>query len=289
MNGILNLLKPPGLTSNDAIKRVKSMVGKQKIGHTGTLDPGAAGVLPLCLGKATKVASLFLMDKKEYWCEVKLGEIRDTDDAQGHVEQVRTVDVSAEDIEDALMEFQGPIQQRPPRYSAVKVKGQRAYALSRRGEDFTLNKRLIHIYSITIHEINPPYLRFSLICSRGTYIRSLARDLGEKLGVGGYVNFLLRVRAGPFALVDSNTFEELEEDGVQSHLLSVDAPLSHLPEIVLSPAQCAMIKTGQGIRIQEQPLASEEEIYIRMYDEDNTFLALGQQKGSILWPRKVFI
>ncbi len=291
MNGILNLLKPPGISSNNIIGAVKKISGIKKIGHTGTLDPAAAGVLPLCLGKATKVASFLLMDKKTYWCEVILGTRTDTDDTCGRVLEKKRVEVPTDRIILALESFKGKIEQVPPRFSSVKISGKPAYKLSRKNEPFTIKARQVEIFSLDIVNIEKNIVRFMVHCSRGTYMRSIARDLGHLLGTGGCLNFLIRTRSGPFKLEDTYSLEEIKSCEIKTCILPADQALEHLPAISLIRNSVKKVKTGLMINLAETDLttvAQENAIY-RLYSTEGHFLALCTFKEGRFHPFKVFI
>jgi len=290
MNGIINLLKPPGISSARAINRIKKRWNWKKVGHTGTLDPLAAGVLPICVGKATKVASLILLEDKTYWGEIVLGEERETDDANGEVTARYPLDCTEDDVSRELKKFSGSITQTPPRISAVKIDGERAYRRSRRGEDFSISPREVTIFALRLLEIDLPRVRFWVHCSKGTYIRSIARDLGGALGVGGYLNFLIRTSTGPFKIRDSLSFEEMEKVGPSKFLLSPDTALTHLPSIVVDQKGREKVSFGQLINEDELLVTPEgQSDLFRLYDNENNFLALCRVKDGGYHPFKVFL
>ncbi len=290
MNGIINFLKPPGISSARAINRIKKRWNWKKVGHTGTLDPLAAGVLPLCVGKGTKVASLILQEDKTYWGEMILGEKRDTDDAYGKIISSYPLDCTEDEVLRELSKFSGPITQTPPNISAVKIEGERAYRRSRRGEEFSISPRAVEIFSLRPLEIALPRVRFWIHCSKGTYIRSIARDLGEALGVGGYLNFLIRTSTGPFKIRDSFTFEEMEKMGPDKFLLSPDTPLTHLPPIIVDQEGREKVNFGQLIYENELIVTPDKksDLY-RLYDDEKNFLALCREKDGGYHPFKVFL
>lgn len=216
MEGIINLDKPAGLTSARAVDRVKRLLPRgTKIGHAGTLDPFATGVLLLLIGKATKACERLMDAPKQYECTLKLGFTTPTFDPESEeipfAEAIRSP--SVEQIEDALPAFVGPIMQRPPAYSAIKVGGRRAYDLTRKGAQIELEARQVQVYSIKLLDYSWPSLTLSIDCGRGTYIRAIARDLGEKLGTGAYLTALRRTRIGSFNVKDAATLEALTAPG----------------------------------------------------------------------------
>lgn len=213
MNGFLLINKPKTWTSFDVVAKIRGKFKVKKVGHTGTLDPMATGVLVLCLGKATKMAQELTGLDKEYIGEVTLGGISNTDDAEGEISNSTCLTpIPLEEIENILKEFQGEIMQMPPQFSAKKVNGKRAYAMARKGETVELNAVQIKINEIEILDYQWPKLKLRIDCGKGTYIRSIARDLGEKLGVGGYLSALERTRVGDFLIAQAKTIEEVKEE-----------------------------------------------------------------------------
>ncbi len=291
MNGIINLLKPPGITSFKALNLVKRHSPRLKIGHTGTLDPAATGVLPLCLGKATKIADMLLAADKAYWCEVVLGLETDTLDGEGTITAQRPVNVTPSEVEAALESFLGVTEQVPPVYSALKIAGRPAYQRQREGEIVELPPRPVEVYTLTLLKIDLPLVRFSLTCSKGTYIRSLARDLGDKLATGAYLNFLIRTQAGPYLLEDCCTIEEIAEKGPAPYLKPIDSALEHLPKVELKEPLRPAIKAGRRIhrsKSKKQGSFADDALY-RLYLPDGEFAALGKYGNESFHPFKVFI
>jgi tRNA pseudouridine55 synthase len=213
LNGILNLCKPAGISSARAVARVKRLLPRgTKIGHAGTLDPFATGVLLLLIGKATKLCERLMDQPKQYAATVKLGATTPTDDPESPETPTDGVrPVSREQVEAALKQFVGPILQRPPMFSAMKVGGRRAYDLARKGHEVELQPRTVNVYAIELLDYAWPLVRLRIDCGRGTYIRSIARDLGEALGVGGYVAKLCRTRVGEFRVEDAVALDELSQ------------------------------------------------------------------------------
>ena len=213
MNGIFNILKPTGMTSHDVVSRVRRLTKIKKVGHTGTLDPNASGVLPICIGKATKISEYILNKEKSYRAELILGIQTDTLDGFGEiVNTIPVFDICENKIREVFKSFIGEITQIPPIYSAIKVNGRKLYDIARSGEcSVEINPRQVNIKSIEIIEINSNRILFDVVCSKGTYIRSLCRDIGMKLGTCAYMSFLLRTASGNFNIEDSITLEDLEE------------------------------------------------------------------------------
>lgn len=228
MDGVINVLKPPGMTSSDVVVYLRRLLKVKKIGHTGTLDPGAAGVLPICIGKATRLASLIVEENKVYRCEMVLGAETDTLDSYGKVISTSNDYPSFEDIKGVFAEFQGRLKQLPPMHSAIKYKGRKLYEYARKGEQLDVSRleREVTIYRNTILQYLPPdRILFEVECSKGTYIRSLCRDLGRRLGCGAYMGFLLRCRTGKYTIDDSYTLHEIEEHLLSGELDKILIPL----------------------------------------------------------------
>ncbi len=228
MNGILNINKPKGITSYDVIRFIKKNFHfKEKIGHSGTLDPAASGVLLVTLGKATKLSSLLMAQEKEYEATLKLGIRTDTLDAEGKVlSEIDNLSVTEEEIRRVFLSFKGEIKQVPPLFSALKYHGKRMYKIAREGKDVPRRARRIKISALEIKEIKIPFVSFRVVCSKGTYIRAICRDAGELLGCGAFQSALMRKRIGPFLLKDALTLEELKEKGLSSPLIPISKVFS---------------------------------------------------------------
>lgn len=238
MDGFLNINKAAGWTSHDVVARVRRLLRIPKVGHAGTLDPQARGVLPICLGKATKLSEFWLHTEKQYRVVMKLGEVTDTQDADGQVlHRVEAGGVSLESVKKAFQSFVGQIQQVPPMYSAIKVKGQPLYKMARKGLVVDRPAREVTIHSLCLLEMNGTEVTFDVVCSRGTYIRTLCADVGNQLGVGAHCLRLERQRCGPFRIEQSVTLEEFEAalaQGTHSRMVyDLGEVVSHLPELVL--------------------------------------------------------
>lgn len=223
MHGFLNINKPSGMTSYDVIRFIKRMPGfRYRIGHTGTLDPLASGVLVICIGSATKKADRFLSMEKEYITTMLLGITTDTDDIQGKVIETKKVEHNTFDedlICSTIYSFKGEIKQVPPSVSALRRQGVRLYKLHRQGCPVIPEARKVFIYEIDIKKIEIPRIIFRVVCSRGTYVRALCRDIGKKLGCGAVQEALVRTKVGMFAIEDSITLEQLKKDGIKNHLI----------------------------------------------------------------------
>ncbi|MCM8761955.1 MAG: tRNA pseudouridine(55) synthase TruB [Candidatus Omnitrophica bacterium] len=222
MDGIIPVNKPSGITSYDVIRFIKRTFRiKEKIGHAGTLDPLASGVLIICIGKATRMSTTFMRMEKEYEAGMLLGIITDTDDIKGKVLEKNEVKVSKEEIARVVKEFEGEIEQIPPVVSAIKKAGAPLYKLYRKGITISPPPRKVFIKRIEIIDISLPYVGLRVVCSKGTYIRSLCRDIGNKLGCGGTQSALKRTRIGDFKIEDAATLEEIEKNGIERYLIPV--------------------------------------------------------------------
>jgi tRNA pseudouridine55 synthase len=241
-SGILNLDKPRGMTSHAAVAAVRRILGIKAVGHTGTLDPEASGVLVLCLGEATRFARFFEDLEKTYWTVLQLGVCTDTQDATGTVTRQHEVPpLTSTDLHNILARFQGALQQVPPMYSAVKYRGQRLYRLARRGQTVTRQARQIFVRRIELLDQRATQITLSMTCSKGTYIRTLGEDIGLALGCGAHVLHLQRCRVGPFSLQDACSLSVLQyqvRTGAVSHtIMPVTEALSFLPSLMLTPQQ----------------------------------------------------
>jgi tRNA pseudouridine55 synthase len=298
VNGFLNFNKPVGLTSMDGLRHIKRITGqRQKVGHAGTMDPLAHGVLPICFGQATRLMDYVLDGVKRYQVEIELGATTATYDAEGEV--TRTGDpagITPADVLAALPAFIGVIQQTPPMYSAIKVDGQRLYKLARAGIEVERKSRTVEIYDIQLVHFASPRVVLSVECGRGVYIRSLAHDLGQMLGCGGYVTDLVRQYSGGFALEQSVTLEQLEAaaaaepGGWQQYLHPVDWALRDLRSITVSASAEQYLRHGQPVTLGR---ADHEAGYLeqyRTYTAQGVFLALVRyDRPANLWrPVKVF-
>lgn len=274
-DGILLLDKPRGLTSNQALQQAKRLFQACKAGHTGSLDPIASGLLPLCFGESTKLSRYLLDADKEYWTVFRLGQETTTYDVEGEVTETRPVNASAGEIAAALRRFVGDIEQVPPAYSAVKRGGRPLYEFARAGVAVTVEPRRVRIDGISMLSLRGDRLELSVSCSKGTYIRSLAHDLGRILGCGAHVAELRRVRLGNFELSQSVSFEELESrvSGLQREalLLPGDAVLEHLPPISLSRHAAFYLRQGQAVAASGRARGP-----VRVYEEDGLFLGIGE-------------
>jgi tRNA pseudouridine55 synthase len=250
MHGLLVLDKPAGITSRDAVNRAQNWFPRgTKLGHTGTLDPLATGVLVLCVGSATRLAEYVQDLPKTYETTLRLGACSDTDDADGTITPVHSVvPPTAEAICSTLDSFLGQIKQVPPAYSAAKTSGRRAYERARRGEKVTLTPRLVRVDRIEVLGYDFPELRLRIVCGKGTYVRSIARDLGEKLACGGYVEALRRLRVGPFSTGEAVPIDA-DAPGARARMLPVATAVVHLPRVFVDKASLERLRSGSPIRV----------------------------------------
>lgn len=278
MNGVINVYKPEGITSFDVVARIRKLSNTKKVGHTGTLDPAAKGILPVCLGRATKIIDYIMNSTKTYRVELKLGVVTDTYDREGKVLEENEVKVSKECIEDAILSFVGEGDQIPPMYSALKVNGKRMYELARQGLEVEREPRKICIYSITNIDIHSAYATFDVCCSKGTYIRSLCYDIGEKLGCGGMMNALERISTGPFNIENCIELHNLNAENIEEYLLSLDEVLKEYEPILVNSGLAKLLING--VTVKDKSLISyinENKTY-RVYDSENRLLGLGVKK-----------
>lgn len=277
MNGVINIYKPKGITSFDVIRRLKKLCNTKKIGHTGTLDPEAAGVLPVCIGRATKIVDYLMSDFKIYKAMLKLGVVTDTYDAVGSIISEKDVSVTEKEIIDVINSFVGESLQMPPMYSALKVNGVRLYELARQGIEIQRKYRKINIYSIEIHNIDLPFVSFTVRCSKGTYIRSLCYDIGEKLNCGGAMWELERQQSGVFSCENSVNLEELNADNIMNYLLPMEEALSGLKSIYFGEKYNKALLNGMPID-DEDVLSDvlENELY-KVFFNDGQFIGIGEK------------
>jgi tRNA pseudouridine55 synthase len=295
MDGILNINKPTGMTSHDVVARIRKLLKQKRVGHAGTLDPAASGVLPICLGQATRVAEYLSESGKAYLAEIVFGIVTDTYDSEGSIIRTSSIEnLSLQQIEEALLRFTGPQMQLPPRYSAIKLQGQPAYKRMRAGEEVLLEPRPIVIYQLNIIDWHPPRLTLAIECSKGTYIRSLAYDLGEYLNCGAYLDKLVRARSGPFTLSESITLQQLAgavtSNTIEAFLYPPDKVLQDYLALVLDATTAEHVRHGNPFKYEDQPEHASAQL-ARVYDESGHFLAIAQwDTEQELWkPKKVFV
>lgn len=306
INGVINIYKIKGFTSHDVVAKLRGIMKQKKIGHTGTLDPDATGVLPVCLGNATKLCDMLTEKEKEYIAKVQLGVTTDTQDMTGTVLFSKEVTVSEEEVREALSSFIGLYEQVPPMYSALKVNGKKLYELAREGKEVERKARPVTIHEIEVLEMNLPTLFIRVRCSKGTYIRTLCHDLGEKLGCGAAMAALERTKSGQFSLETAITLEELEEklkcsgenreEVLQELVIPVDKMFAELQELRLLPEWERLVENGNSF--EEKNLKREFHIsnrvdksQYRVYIGQDTFMGIYEfRKGEKRFtPIKMFL
>ena len=294
LSGILNIAKPAGMTSMDVVRRVRRAAGIKRVGNAGTLDPMANGVIPVCLGQATRVVEYLVDGEKEYAAEIRFGASTDTYDALGEITQRRDAShLAAEDVERALTAFEGEIDQIPPMYSALKRDGKPLYELARAGIEVKRDARRVTAHRIALTAWRAPVAAVEIVCGRGFYVRSLAHDLGEALGCGAYLESLTRTRVSAFRLRDSSTLEEVERafagDGWREIILGADAALTAMRPMALDETQTSMVASGRPLPPGAFPDPDDPAERRRAYAADGRFTAIMRYSPDRRWtPHKVF-
>ena len=282
MNGIIVIDKPAGWTSHDVVGKLRGILRERRIGHSGTLDPMATGVLPVFVGRATRAVEFCEADEKEYVAEMRFGLQTDTQDTTGTVLAQCTAQVTKEQLEEVLAGFRGCISQIPPMYSAIKVQGRKLYELARRGMEVERPPRQVEIRRLEVLDAQPDGCRVRVVCSKGTYIRTLCGDIGAALGCGAAMSSLRRIRAGRFTVEDAVTIEEAAAEG-ERLLRPVDALFGAYPACRLSGAQEKKCRCGSDFLLPE----AENGLY-RVYGPDGAFLMLGRQTDGVMHTVKSF-
>lgn len=304
-NGILNINKPEGWTSQDVVAKLRGRLHIRRVGHTGTLDPMATGVLPVCFGKATRIIEYYDDDFKTYEAEMKLGMVTDTLDITGTVLETKPVDVSEEDVIQTIDSFRGWITQIPPKYSALKLNGKPLYKYAREGVEVEIKSRKIYVEDIQPVEVNLGENRilFRVTCSKGTYIRTICDDIGKKLGCGGTMTALQRIQSGCFRVEDARTLPEILEmtdEELERCVIPMDETLVHLGRIELKSMESVPfyyngreIDTGyvNVLASPAVPEAMQKESRLgdkyRVYDQEGKFLGISSLRENTLYPEKV--
>ena len=288
LSGVLVINKPSGMTSHDVIQRLRQILHTRRIGHTGTLDPGASGVLLACVGKATKVVQFLTEYDKEYEAVIKLGITTDTYDDEGEITGKKDdLKLSPDEIRKVIDSFKGKIWQIPPLHSAIKYKGRRLYQYAREKRKVERKKREVEIRELEVLDVNIPYVRLRITCSKGTYIRSLAFDVGQKLGCGAYLFSLRRIRVGPFKLKEALGLEKIsdieEEAKIEGVLISIEKALAHLPSVVVKKNSAEKVRHGlplvpSSIKSIETDFDQNQTILIK--DDLKNIIAIGKALSS---------
>lgn len=281
INGVLNIYKEKGYTSHDVVAKLRGIVGQKKIGHTGTLDPDAVGVLPVCLGKATKLCDMLTDKNKTYETVMLLGKVTDTQDISGATlseQDVSTLDENA--VRAAVMSFLGDYMQIPPMYSALKVNGKKLYELAREGIEIERKARPVQILEIQIKEINLPRVRMEVTCSKGTYIRTLCHDIGAKLGCGACMEELIRTKVSRFDIKDSLKLDQVANlknaDQLDAHLVAIDEMFSDYEAVMLKEEFMSLVYNGNVFfpRHLQKSIELTDEKMVRVYDVNGDFIAI---------------
>ena len=279
MNGVINIFKHKGMTSFDVVREVKKICSTGKVGHTGTLDPEATGVLPVCIGRATKIIDYIMDSRKVYEVEFKLGIKTTTYDDEGDIlESHETSHLTDEEILEAIKSFLGEYSQIPPMYSALKQNGVRLYTLARQGIEVEREGRLITIYNIEDIKINNPYISMKVSCSKGTYIRSLCYDIGEKLGVFATMTELNRAKTSVFSQEESININDLTKENINEYILSMEEALEKYDKIIVRGKYVNLLING--VRVGDNRFTNDKVInqkLYRVYDEENNFIGLGKK------------
>lgn len=296
IHGIINVYKEKGYTSHDVVAKLRGILGQKKIGHTGTLDPDAEGVLPVCLGKATKVCDLLTDQDKTYHAILLLGKTTDTQDVSGEIVKEAEVTSSIKEVYEAVQSFKGTYAQIPPMYSALKINGKKLYELAREGKTVERKAREVQIHNIKIHEIVLPRVSMTVTCSKGTYIRTLCHDIGEKLGCGGCMEQLLRTKVGDFYIEDSLKLEEIEIlwdlGQLSEHVVQIDRLFSMYPAVSVKRENQRMLANGNPLysrQVEKAGIPAQSGL-VRVYDAEGNFYALYEylKKESRFRPVKMF-
>lgn len=300
MEGVVLLHKPKGMTSHDCVFKLRKILREKRIGHTGTLDPDVTGVLPICVGRATKIAQFLTSETKTYEGEVTLGFSTTTEDASGEVVETKHVDrvITRKEVEEVLAVLTGTIEQMPPMFSAVKVNGKKLYEYARAGQEVERPVRTITIHEFVLLDDREVFegenisFRFRVTCSKGTYVRTLAVMIGEKLGFPSHMSHLVRTASGEFVLEDCISFEEIEENvqngTVESIFISIDEALSKFPKIVVDEKQAEKIKNGMFLKNELQITTP----FITVFDKNDRCLAIYEhhpKHPGMLKPMKVLV
>nr|WP_027870177.1 tRNA pseudouridine(55) synthase TruB [[Eubacterium] cellulosolvens] len=316
INGVINVYKEKGFTSHDVVAKLRGIVHQKKIGHTGTLDPDAVGVLPVCLGKATRICEYLTNETKTYEAHLLLGQITDTQDTSGTVLEEHEVNCAREDLEEVLKSFEGDQMQVPPMYSALKVNGKKLYELAREGKEVERKARPVHFYEIRLLSCEMPRATIRVTCSKGTYIRTLCHDIGQKLGCGGCMEQLTRTRVGIFDERKAHRLADIaeycEKGRLGDILIPVDRMFDELPSFSASQSADVLVHNGNPVPIrflsnsltgsfdleQNRDMASlfatnaeaDEQMSVRLYDSVGAFIGVYtlDRKNNQFRPDKIF-
>ncbi|WP_406585032.1 tRNA pseudouridine(55) synthase TruB [Clostridium beijerinckii] len=279
MNGVLNIFKNKGMTSFDVVRKIKFLANEKKVGHTGTLDPEATGVLPVCLGKATKTIDYIMNSNKVYEVKFLLGVKTTTYDLEGEILEKNEIDhIKSDEVSEVALSFIGEYDQVPPMYSALKKNGVRLYELARKGIEVEREARKVRIFNISDLKIELPYVYMKVACSKGTYIRSLCYDIGEKLKVGAAMAELNRSETSIFKQSDSVNIDDLTKENIQDYIMTIEDALSFYPKIVVKSTFTKLLING--VKVFDKRLTNEKReknVLYRVYDSEGTFIGIGKQ------------
>ena len=293
INGIIIVNKETGFTSHDVVAKLRGICGQKKIGHTGTLDPAATGVLPVCLGSGTKLCDMLTDRDKEYVAELLLGVETDTQDTMGSVLRESPVTVTEEEVSRACLSFLGDYDQIPPMYSALKVDGKKLYELARAGKEVERKARRVRILELEILEMRLPVVKLRVVCSKGTYIRTLCSDIGQKLGCGGAMQSLQRTKVGRFRLEDALTLGELQQLKDSGELERVVQPVDSLfeetPALHVTAEAARLLENGNALFPSQfaETVTPEPERWVRVYRPDGRFAGIYAYEEQKRWYRPV--
>lgn len=294
INGVINIYKEAGFTSHDVVAKMRGILKQKKIGHTGTLDPAAVGVLPVCVGSATKLCDMLTDKRKEYVAELILGVTTDTQDMTGTIKSEHEVTSSEDEVRVAVMSMLGDSQQIPPMYSALKVDGKRLYELAREGKEVERKARDITIYEIEVLEMKLPVVKFRVLCSKGTYVRTICQDIGEKLGCGGAMQSLVRTKVERFSIEDAITLSKLEELRDAGKLLDVVVPVEDMfknyPKVTVEKQFQKLIDNG-NVFFADMCVGDTPKEEVRVYNVEGQFYGVFQYDTRIdgYKPVKMFL
>lgn len=273
--GIFNIYKPVGITSFDVVRKVRKLTGEKKVGHCGTLDPEASGVLPVCVGKATKSIEFIMDNYKVYEAEIKFGVVTDTYDKEGAILEQNSVNVSEEQVREAISSFIGEIEQVPPMYSALKHNGKKLYELARAGIEVEREARKINIYDINVLNIDMPIVKILIKCSKGTYIRSLCYDIGRALGCGAMMWSLERHATGSFTKDKSISIEALNEENIASFLLPLEDAFKDFTKVIVDDKFEKLLLNGVIVKDRKFLNGIEDMRHYAVYNEKNFLIGIG--------------
>jgi tRNA pseudouridine55 synthase len=283
--GVINIDKPAGRSSHDVVNRLRRVGGLRRVGHAGTLDPLATGVLLVCLGRATRLVEYLMGQSKVYDTCIRLGQTTNTYDAEGEIVAERPfTHITPALLDQILIQFRGLIKQQPPMYSALKKDGQPLYKLARKGIEVERPLRDVTIYQLDLLSVNLPQITLRVHCSTGTYIRSLAHDIGEQLHCGGHITALRRTSVGAFGIETAVSLDAVTPDNLAAHIQPLDTAVAHLPQLTFTPEDAERLILGQSIQQQAEPPAD----LVAAYDQTGTFLGVIQQENDLWKAKKMF-